>query len=84
MQHIKYCCLPNGTDAPRLMVAVPKRNFKRAVKRNLLKRRMREAFRTRKELLRSPGTDILLFYQSTEILDFKGICSEVEQILQSI
>lgn len=29
----------------RIMVSVPKRNFKRAVKRNLLKRRIREAWR---------------------------------------
>lgn len=35
----------------RAAFAVSKRNFKRAVKRNLLKRRMREAYRLNKNLL---------------------------------
>ena len=33
-----------------VMVSVPKRNFKRAVKRNLLKRRIRESYRLNKEI----------------------------------
>ena len=36
-------------DAPaRILVSVPKRSFKRAVKRNLLKRRIRESYRLQK------------------------------------
>ena len=35
----------------RIMVSVPKKNFKRAVMRNLLKRRTREAYRLNKQLL---------------------------------
>lgn len=34
-----------------LLISVPKRNFKRAVDRNLLKRRIRESFRRNKEEL---------------------------------
>lgn len=49
---IKYCYLSdNGEAVDRIMVSVPKRLFKRAVKRNLLKRRIRESYRTQKELL---------------------------------
>ncbi|MCC8062147.1 MAG: ribonuclease P protein component, partial [Rikenellaceae bacterium] len=38
----------------RIMVIAPKRNHKRAVARNLLKRRMREAYRLHKQLLTIP------------------------------
>ena len=46
--HIKCCyrALPPESECSRIAVSVPKRNFKRAVKRNLLKRRMRESYRT--------------------------------------
>lgn len=39
---------PTANGLPRLLVAVPKRSFKRAHDRNLLKRQIREAYRLRK------------------------------------
>ena len=42
------------SDQVRILISVPKKLFKRAVKRNLLKRRIREAFRLQKELLLTP------------------------------
>ena len=69
---LKYCWLaPNGTGGPdtgaapvsRVMVSVSKRFFKRAVKRNLLKRRLREAYRTQKGLLPA-GVDVMLVYNT--------------------
>ena len=39
---IRYCFFTgNGLTFNRIVVSVPKRNFKRAVKRNLFKRRIR-------------------------------------------
>lgn len=40
------------SDSPaQLLISVPKRNFKRAVDRNLIKRQIRESFRQNKEVL---------------------------------
>ena len=44
--HLRYCwAAGRESGCNRLMVAVPKKYFKRAVRRNLLKRRLREAYR---------------------------------------
>ena len=66
------------------MVSVPKRFFKRAVKRNLLKRRLREAYRTQKELLGPSSVDVLFLYNSKEVLDFLSIKEEVASVLKKI
>ena len=68
----------------RIMVSVPKRNFKRAVKRNLLKRRLREAYRLQKDMLEGTGRDILFFYSSNEIVDSAQIRAEVASILKNV
>lgn len=83
--HLRYCVL-SGTGEPlnRIMVSVPKRNFKRAVKRNLLKRRLREAYRLQKDMLEGTGRDILFFYSSNEIVDSAQIRAEVASILKNV
>lgn len=81
----KYCVLsPNGQDFSRIMISVPKRLFKRAVKRNLLKRRIREAYRTQKALLGDTHADILFQYNTTEILSSAQISELVKSILNKI
>ena len=83
--HLRCCCLcDTGSGLNRIMVSVPKRLFKRAVKRNLLKRRMREAYRLQKELLAGPGHDILFVYNSAEIADFSVIFDELGTMLKKI
>ena len=67
------------------MVSVSKRLFKRAVKRNLLKRRLREAYRRQKFLLEGcPACDILFVYNSVEVFDYEVIAGDVAAILRAI
>lgn len=83
--HIKYCWLKSGDDGPsRIVISVSKRFFKRAVKRNLLKRRMREAYRTQKDLLSTKGIDFLLAWSGKEIADYETVRSEVAAVLSRV
>lgn len=80
---MRYLCL-NGTGDQhiRMMVSVPKKFFKRAVKRNLLKRRIRESWRRQKhDLLIKEGLDILFMYPSKEILSYEEIYTAVGEII---
>ena len=74
-----------GCEHARILVSVPKKIFKRAVKRNLCKRRIREAWRKQKHLLVCEnGVDILFMYASKEILDYQSIFTAVGQIIEKV
>ena len=81
---LHYCWLcPNGAETDRIVVSVPKKLFKRAVRRNLLKRRIREAYRTQKSLL-GPAEghrDILFLYKSPEVLPFETVRAAMAEVL---
>lgn len=72
-----------GKEGCRVLVSVPKKLFKRAVKRNLLKRRIRESWRKQKH--NAPdGMDILLTYSVKEIMSYGEIFGAVTQIIEKI
>lgn len=77
----RACVLLSGRSEPiserrtpeafsRLLLSVPKRHFKRAVKRNLLKRRIREAYRRHKP---SVAMDMMLVYLPAEVHTYAEI-----------
>ena len=67
---------------------VPKRKFKRAPDRNLLKRRMREAFRLNKQLLAERAGHaqlaVLLIYTGRELMNYPYIEKKVRRVLRAI
>ena len=71
-------------------VSVPKRLHKKAVARNLLKRRIREAFRINKLVLTEPLKSnnvkivVMFIYVHNELLDFKTIESSVKTLNQRL
>ena len=74
-----------GNDHARLLVSVPKKIFKRAVKRNLYKRRIRESWRRQKHLLNvGNGIDILVMYSSKELLTYEEIYTCIGQIIDKL
>lgn len=81
----RYCFLPdNGAGFCRILVSVPKRNFKRAVRRNLLKRRIRESYRLQKSLVSNCSADIFFIYTGRQVMSFDEIYSSVGAILKRI
>ena len=81
---IRYCYMEGQSDRSRILVSVPKRHFKRAVRRNLLKRRIREAYRLNKDLLSDARADIMLVYTQAQIQTFAEIEADVKSILKKI
>lgn len=84
-EHIRFCWTYSSSGkANRVLFSVPKKYFKRAVKRNLIKRRLREAYRKQKEMLRYQGVSFMLLWSSKEIADYQSIEQEVAAILSKI
>lgn len=81
---LRVCFLKEEQGPNRILTSVPKRYFKRAVKRNLLKRRIREAYRLNKELLPEEGYLVMLVYTGTEVADYQNIEAEVKAVLKKL
>ena len=83
---LRYLCLTGAeAEVNRIMVSVPKKLFKRAVKRNLLKRRIRESWRRQKHLLTvDGGVDLLFMYPTKEILTYQEIYTAVGNVIESL
>jgi ribonuclease P protein component len=79
-----------GDYTARMAVSVPKRLFKRAVDRNLLKRRIREAYRQMKpefyRRLKQKGVKVqmVIQYQHAEIVDYKVLEAGIRKGLEKM
>ena len=88
----RYTYLTEESTSPSVEVlfSVPKRNHKRANKRNLLKRRMREAYRLNNSELKSQcqsrgmAFDIAFIYSSKEVLPSNTIAHAITKILAEV
>ena len=78
----------NGPHAEtnQVLFSVSKRKIKKAVDRNYIKRRVKEAYRLNKFLITSAVTKnkIALIYVASELEDFHTIQSKVQKILKKI
>lgn len=66
---------------------VSKKNFKKAVKRNLLKRRMRESYRTNKHTLYKESNKqlaVFFIYIGKEIIDYQRIEAAMKKALTKL
>ncbi|HJI19998.1 MAG: ribonuclease P protein component [Alistipes sp.] len=87
---LRYVCYTEADEAfgAEVLFSVPKKFHKRANKRNLLRRRTKEAYRLHKALLREGeprvAIDLALIYAAREITDYKTIEHAVRRILERI
>ena len=68
----------------KILISVSKKNIKSAVKRNLIKRRIRESYRLNKQQLSNSGYSIAIIYIDYKILKFGEIDEFVKKILKNI
>ena len=89
---VKYKLIVEESASPTVeaLFSVPKRNHKRANRRNLLRRRMRESFRLAKSSLvaiaheRGLKVSIAMIYVSKEELPYNTIDNAITRILAEV
>ncbi|WP_057938232.1 ribonuclease P protein component [Algoriphagus resistens] len=74
------------TGTSQVLFSVSKKKIKKAVGRNFVKRRMREAYRLNKALLppSAPAMSIGLIYVSSELMEFSVIETKLIQALKKL
>lgn len=87
---LRYVWFAEADEIPsaEVLFSVPKKFQKRANKRNLQRRRMKEAYRLHKTILGRDGQpvalDLALIYSTKEITPYRVIDHAVQKILEQI
>lgn len=85
---VLYIPNPDKTDRAvnQILIPVSSRNFKRAIDRNLIRRRIRESYRLQKEIISNiPEKGIFSFnYTAKDVLPFGEIKNKVFLVLEKI
>ena len=88
---IVYRPVPDTDSVPvSMFVSIPKKRFKRAVKRNLIRRRIKEAYRKNKHILTDTfqnqkiTLDMAILYLDKEILDYQTLEKKLKALLQKL
>ena len=83
-----YLWEEGATQPVQVGVGASKRNFKRAVDRNRIKRLLREGYRLRKHSLEMPaagrGLRVFLLYTGKELPEFPLVLEKMDVILKKI
>ena len=85
----RYVWFADDRMSAEVLFSVPKKFHKRANRRNLLRRRAKEAYRLNKGLLlveggKTAAVDVALIYSSKEVLPYKTIQNAVRRILETV
>jgi len=84
---VQFLIKKNGASGTRqVLFSVAKKKVKRAVGRNFIKRRMKEAYRLNKHLLSETDQDIAigLIYVGSELMEFPEIQKKITLILKKL
>jgi len=78
-----------GEEPVQILVSVSKRHFKRAVKRNRVKRQIREAYRHNKKILaervaQDKSLAIAFIWLADELLDSQQVEKSVKRLLEKV